>query len=602
MWLSKSEYWHEDVNLKDKFFIEKVLQLCDFNEGISNRHRTTNGFILIKELKQLTELTLKRPKSLRGLLSRFIECKSTDLRNSVVKDVIIEKYFDDLKKFITDFDTKTLSKDKRTPNNDNLKSLIHNLILFEHQLERHYFERLSKEILDYDVDVTHFGRSINGFESLIELYIPYLIFIGFSVSGLRNNLTFRLERQQYIGVEKMLEIWNGEQRQSHITLILSDLDDEISDFAYLLQDDYKITIVSEGDDDYNSLANGHPYLSMPVKTVDVVNEVRSIYDRVLKRLVVRKSRESLKSFNSFFENAYWSFPNQTYFIHCKLKGDPIAVKERKKTLMSTVNFFRNSNKQLDSLPNIKSKQLYNSIYYYNLALGSKSIENSLSLLWTSLESCLPYRVEAADVENVQAIVSKLLSIGCMNRDLYYFIERLRRCSQENTDAEINLPKYLNRPSKKSDFLNLYKWIGKENIPLFEKVKSISELTASEYHKSFHFYGNCKSDRLLERLNRSRKSIELQIRRIYMHRNNIVHAGDFISEYTNLWSHTEYYTGKLLAIQVIFEGQNKDLAQELRRVESDYDYLHSYLKQNRNKKIIDLPERIKQILAEQLWQI
>jgi hypothetical protein len=271
--------------------------------------------------------------------------------------------------------------------------------------------------------------------------------------------------------------------------------------------------------------------------------------------------------------------------------------------LQTVNLFRTKSKEIDVIPIIKSEQLFNSIYYYNLAIGSKSIENSLSLLWTSIESCIPYRVAAADVENVQAILAKLLALGSFNRDLYYLITRLRNCKYENRDnLEISLPETILVPKTTKQYVKVYEWISKPDIKLFNEVKSVSELTSYEYDKVYNFIGKGDAKMLLDRIKRSQKSVELQIRRIYMHRNNIVHAGDFISEYTNLWSHTEYYAGKILGIQVQLESEDKDLETELKRIECDYDYVVSYLTKNPRTKIIDLPKRIIHILAEQIWQV
>ena len=42
---------------------------------------------------------------------------------------------------------------------------------------------------------------------------------------------------------------------------------------------------------------------------------------------------------------------------------------------------------------------------------------------------------------------------------------------------------------------------------------------------------------------SRDSLDFQIQRIYVHRNQIIQFGDFINEYTNLWMNIEWYTGK-----------------------------------------------------------
>ena len=603
MWVSKREYWNSSATIKDKFFVQKIIQLCDYDEGISKRHRTTNGYILLKEILQLAQLSILRPKTIKGLALRITEAKDRTLKNSISNDIIINQYFEDLKSFIDEYDSSFLHTGKKI-DREKLERLIYRLSIFNHQLDQHYFKGLQDELLASEINNNHFARQANRFSQLIELYMTYLLFKGYSASGIRNRLISMMIKGKHISVDKFLKIFNEYSKKAIVVLALSDINDEITDFAELLGDEYEVDILGKSDSGYYEYLNGVPCLKLEVKSLDVVNEIRKIYDKILKELVVRKDRESLKSFNNFFENAYWTYPGNDYLVDCKLKGDPIAVKERERSIIPTLKKLGYSKeKELsDGIPKFNNSQLFNSVYYYNLALGSKSIENSLSLLWTSLESSIPYRPKYADIENVQHIVSKVLGLGCFARDISNISRRFENLYKENSDDLLDAGlSVITTPSNQSEMGRMFEWLSKPNMKRFDKIKAISDLQAYQYNEIFTFISAGNSKSLLTRILSSRISIEHQLQRIYLHRNNIVHAGDFISEYTNLWSHTEYYAGKILALQIHIALQGKDIKEEFQKIESEYDYVVSYLRKNPQKKILELPDRILQAFFSNYWQ-
>ena len=64
---------------------------------------------------------------------------------------------------------------------------------------------------------------------------------------------------------------------------------------------------------------------------------------------------------------------------------------------------------------------------------------------------------------------------------------------------------------------------------------------------------------------------------------------------------EWYTGKLLAFMLTKCHQDESIHDTVQNIESDYDYLVSYLEKNKSKKISELPERITNIFQNQFWQ-
>lgn len=136
---------------------------------------------------------------------------------------------------------------------------------------------------------------------------------------------------------------------------------------------------------------------------------------------------------------------------------------------------------------------------------------------------------------------------------------------------------------------------------FEKVVNTSDMLAFEYSKLGQLLADGTARDLLQRVLSSRDSLDFQIQRIYVHRNQIIHSGDFINEYTNLWMNIEWYTGKFLAFLIYNEQREMSYVDAVRNLESDFEYLVSYLQKNKQKTIQDLPSRIKEIIFSQYWQ-
>ena len=142
------------------------------------------------------------------------------------------------------------------------------------------------------------------------------------------------------------------------------------------------------------------------------------------------------------------------------------------------------------------------------------------------------------------------------------------------------------------------------IKNFDPIKETSELLGFLHLELARPLSEGKQEFLLNRINNSQSSIEFQLVRIYSHRNKIVHSGDFINEYTNLWMHLEWYVGKMLAyflIDIHFLDNNETLESSFIELDSDYKYLNSYLLKNKDKSIKDLPERIIELLFKHSWQ-
>ncbi|MFN8312159.1 MAG: hypothetical protein U0289_05090 [Cyclobacteriaceae bacterium] len=255
--------------------------------------------------------------------------------------------------------------------------------------------------------------------------------------------------------------------------------------------------------------------------------------------------------------------------------------------------------------------IHEAVYFYNLALGSKSIENSLSLLWTSLETLIPYRTSENDIDNVKHFVSKSLSIGSISRQLVSFVERMiavNSANQYRLDGLGIHSRYLKyTPNNISTWAN---WLCNEYTPgnvndPFNKLKDYSNLLCKQYctlNDQFTGKSGETIESLIQRIKTSEESICFQLDRIYLHRNRIVHAGEFINEYSNLWSHLEWYVGKLISFSIInaLVYNRTDQVDIFTKLESDYQHTMSLLERRKGQKIMDNKD-IFSILYEHTWQ-
>lgn len=623
MWISNKNDWNPSITILERFLIEKIIQRCDFEEVLSNQHKTSNGFTQIQELLNLCILSQSRGKSIRAVKVLFEEVRYKNFNQNIVNDYIILKYFKDIKDFIISYDTSKLTNKDNQPELGELNKLIHKLTVFSVQLEKGYFESLRREffILDLNLD-KNFQRTADQISLLIDLLIPYLVFKGYALSSLSKVLKSWIEKKYSIGVKRIFAFFNFHNRTYDFLISVdSKLEGDIVNFLELIKDEtdaeIEFGLVKELVKKYETLAekfdeNQKVLIYSTTNNLDPHIHFRTLYDKLLKRIVLQRERQSLEILNSFFNCCWWRISKKgKYFHQVELVNDPINVIYRGKTLRETLikssEDFRYLFDDDSNINSVKNSQLKSSIFFYNLALGSKSIENSLSLLWTSIESLLPYRVDSSDIVCVQSFVSKSLCLGSISRDVIGLGNRINKHKNRKGNP---IDKLLQNSKLENGYKNMntswFEWITNlsDKDEKFKLLKSESELLAYEYSRIAQPLAMGKLEFLSKRIEVSRQSMSFQLQRIYLHRNQIVHSGNLINEYTNLWMHLEWYVGKLLAYSVIqleFLNTKDNLRDVFTEIEADYEYVTSYLKLNKDVPISKLSSRIKKILLNYHWQ-
>ncbi len=622
MWIARVADWHKNTLELEKFMAELLIQRTDSTEIISNKFRSTNGYTQVKELIRLCYLTLIRPRTVRTLQMHIKEAKSNHISQNITNDIIILNYFLDLNQFILGYDTSKLFDKRNSADISAVNEFKHRLELFEIQLDKHYLNSIQNELLKIDYSSSHFQRNADRIRELVDILIPYIIFHGFAASSIYEICSKWLKGSIHVHAKYLNFKFRLDAKKYVFLINLKSDTDEVRDFVMFAKQKYgKNTVSVLGKEVVNDnivddkIEQSDVLVRYIARTVDPQMQIRSSFDEILKQILMGNNRENLSAFNGFFERCYWSFfpkeGQRMRWTKARLGIDPICVESRKSTLRDTLN---KSKKEFGyklndkgPIPIPESVNLKSSLYFYNMAIGSKSIQNSVSLLWTSLESAIPYRTASTDIESVQNFVAKTLALGALIRDIHSFAIRFQRVNEENANVLNEIGENLPTCTTQKDILEWFNWLSEDNREVQNKrvllLSKYSNLLAYRYSNlgTLISIGTCKD--LLNRINASHDSIVYQLQRIYLHRNQIVHAGDLVNEYMNIWIHLEWYVGKILSYSIINCEliKNDRLTHDLfLNVESDYDYLKSYLEKNPNRPIKD-SKRVFESFMNQFWQ-
>ena len=624
MWTNRANSWPKRQTQLEKFLVEKIIQRCDSDTIISQKHRTTCGYTLVAEMIKLSTLTEKNPRTVKTLQTLIQESVEPNLGQNIVSDFVIDKYFKDLKNFLIKYDPSDLGNMSEV-NISNLRKFKHEIQIYYSQLENNYFEFLKEEFfsISYKVTGKGFQKKAKLISKLIDLMITYLVFKGYSISSFFEVLTRWLSTGYRITPKRVLGNFNFSNKQiCFIHKFTSKRVGIIDDFINVLEKKYGVAVKADiasnfTEEELNGIDCHENDFIIKYKStsIDPHSFVRTLYDEMLKNIVVIKNRYTLSKFNLFFDFTYWRFNSKSdkKYKRVRLYGDPINVKARRNTLLLTLkkcsDHYATDLIQNNKLPIINDSQLNAAVYFYHLGIGSKSIENSLSLLWTSLESLLPYRTTPSNIESIKNFVGNSLSIGSLSRQLQSLTYRLNLNNKNNvTKIEIENWEWNGTILNRNELVSLFREVKQTNeedgLSISKKLRKQSNLLAYEFSEFGVPLTQEKLSFLRDRISSSEKSIKYQLQRIYLHRNQIVHSGEMINEYTNLWIHLEWYVGKLLyyaITEIVILKNMSSLEDCFRNLEGESSYLKSYLDKNKDIKITNLSPRIEEMFFKNEWQ-
>lgn len=207
MWICSKNNWDTSHTDLSKYLVEKIKQQVDDKEVISNRHKTTNGYILIEELVLMIDLVKKKVKFKRRLEALLDEAKSTAIPTSVVNDYVLQKHFPDIITFIKGLTTLDLENNK-------LDGLQHKLRIHASRLEKNYLKSIEEELRSIDFKSTHFLKYANEIDLLIDCLIPYLLFVGYSITSINDITSSSISKPHgHSSFLRLLKRFRGERRE-----------------------------------------------------------------------------------------------------------------------------------------------------------------------------------------------------------------------------------------------------------------------------------------------------------------------------------------------------------------------------------------------------
>lgn len=629
MWVSKADKWGPNHSKLSKYFLERLIQQLDGGELITNKHRTTNGVIIVHEIMDLSRATLARQKSINRLKNVLYEGLDKGIPSNIVNDIILRKHFSDIVEYYRTFNIETLTTNGRN-NEKVIKELQLKSKIFFTRLKNYYFDFIKEEFLKLDQDPSKFGRNVFVLDRLLNALIPLLLFNGYSASTITSIAMGLIRTDGSDSIRNLLKYFVGKFKIYEFIINLGPEGEETKSFVDLLEK-AKYDVMKQTPEDISSQEfkgsfaskEGDVVIKITHEYFDPHTFITSIYNHSLKIHLLKKHRITLQFYTNFFNAVYWREQNQTpkKYKSINVFIDPLNTPRRNSTLLMTLekcakNYGYEFTSESD-LPVIN--QIAPAVYYYNLALGSKSIENSMSLLWTALETLVPYHLHNNDIDNVQHFVSKFLSIGSFGRQLNSFVLRFIQTNSVNDNklSAVGTIRFEN-PYSTEGMTDWTTWLttnlfepGDAGDP-FSTLESVSNLLCKQYCDLNETWGGkivggVASKRGIsklwtERINSSELSIKYQLDRIYLHRNQIVHTGKMYSEYSNLWSHLEWYVGKLLSYCMIYylvNGRfNKQAA--FNELEGDVQQITLILKENENRELYLMKEYYP-ILFKHVWQ-
>lgn len=629
MWISKKDEWHVRHSSLSKFFIERIIQMVDYDENISNKHRTVNGLIMIDEIIELCKSILLRQKSVNRLKSILTEAIETKISSNITNDYVLkEGGFKDIIKFYRDFELETLQK-SGVINEKVIKDLSIKSRVFAKRLETFYFKTLKEHLVGLNEDSKEFRRNATKLDQLLHSLLPYLLYKGYSATSINEVAVKLIKKPGNNPFETFFSLFNLENRDFIFLINIGENPDEYNVFLSQLKKrklDYVFLETNEINSSlfYNNKVKFEAqdkFIKIEDKALDPHSYLSELYDYTLKHTVLANNRTSLQFYTIFFDFSYWKGGDEQKYQPISVNLDPINTLNRRSTLRDSLkkvskiyNFKFDETTELPYLPALEQ-----SVYFYNLALGSKSIENSMSLLWTSLESLIPYYPKNSDIDNIQHFVSTFLSIGSIGRQLNSFVTRLRYSNKSSTGhlSEIGTNKFSHIYSEKGleQWLNWLTKIPDTESDPFEKMNETSVLLCYQYCNLNEKWGGVqntedgsikrgKISQWVEKIENSKISISHQLDRIYLHRNQIVHSGKFINEYSNMWSHLEWYVGKLITYCYIYHyttGTTNFTKKEVfLTLEGEVEHIKNLLEANKEKEIHEINNLFPTVF-KLLWQ-
>lgn len=646
--LTKCDNWHPSHTPVSKYLITRLYQMVDVSEIISYRYPVTNGLILLEELYDTATLGLDYSLAIKRLEYLIKEVLDNDIETSIVKDKIIDKYFNPIQKGVQGFKSFNLSDRK------DLKAIQTNSMIYISTLQQGYIEKVFTELDGTDWSDNHFQTKVDYLNQLAMILVSQSLHIGHSISFLqvsfgglvkkeltflKDNLSkifaFNQERfyKCFIGcssldpllinelrmesskeprtkfeereIPKPTEIFGEENLDNKEAVAEQNLDAEEAVTEENL--DAEEAVAEESLDAEEAVAESELLAGycFECSGKDALSALRNSVTKAFISLSLKYPEAVLtipNLFNPIWEKSYYfnASHNLKYKKYRKFKlnndADPIIPASRINTLINSLY-----PQKIKDFPNELLEKFQESLYFYHLAHSASSMENSYLLLWTALESLMGFRAQSTDIiGNIKENVAKALALGSVGRRVNATIQRMKLTSSKDSWGNIYKPtnSHNNSEYERIGLCEWITWMTQLKVdPTDDFYKDISKepLLGRQFSSINQRWK--KLEDVYEVIIRAQKNTSYQLDRLYQARNKIVHSGQFGRTGKYLWIHLEWYLGKLLAVSLLiskefpqnFDADQRDIVFGCLR--GQYESSIDYLKRHKNE-----PIEVKHLLA------
>lgn len=541
--------WHNSHTDISKYLVQKLVQLVDPNEIITNRAPTTNGLILAEELVQVADMSLKRWKNHRRLISLINESVDNKIPTSIANDIVISKHF---KSFIL-----TLEKLGDNINLEAAKYIHRESYISSSIIRKNYFQLIKEELSKVDVNSTQFKRNADIIDKTLPTLVSQWIYDGHS-SGFILLAASRLRKWNTRGIiDGIFKISSLDNDREYRIFISGPIHEDIRNILNTEQTSLLTTNLKDKTITPNASRNsrdGLPiYDGYEFKAVgkDPHSAFLTAVSNLQRRIFLRKPKFGMDNFSVLWENPFYLNRYKYASLNYKIGRYPITPSTRTNTLEESLYKINNPISELtDEILTLLEEPLY----FYNLAQNAPTVENSYALLWTCLESLMGLRTDVSDIQTVQDNVSEALALGAIGRRISSFVMRLISCKEIDINS-LALPTH--NTYSLNDLGAWGAWIADQTVrdtardPYNELQKN--SLLCNQYCKLNDKWKNHNG--ILDDINHSKTKIVYQLDRLYLTRNQIIHSAKFRNTSMHLWSHLEWIVGKLLAQSLIITSQH-----------------------------------------------
>lgn len=534
---------HTDLS---KYTIARLAQLVDPNETITYRAPAINACIALEELRALlgeqssrkhSRDTNRTPPSvpdaakdkqdaphIRTLLNEMLD---KDIPCSVVNDPVVQAIRTTLPARLKGYLTMVLGDAEVR------SGIVHDVDRIWRDLTDEYYKTSIDLLGQIDWRSKHFDTEAKTIERLLECIASQLIHRGYSLRFFEDVVSemARLEVDAYLTPLSILV-----EVQSDTSYLVAFNGKASKDEVNLLKalDAKRLRWKNEdGKTKY--------FRTFTAEGRDPTAAVSAALRRAFRHHHVRQNGIPSRTLEIFSEKLMWGEKagGPVYHQRDNLAGDPRFVRYRSNTVSRILDA---SDSSISTLDDHVVKCVEDALYLYNQALFAPSLENSYILLWTALEVMSEFKQNTSVLRNVAALVSAAAGLGAFGRRVYSLA---RLCDHYGLRSAFGSS--LNQIQASEDSLSAWAEVLCAEVSgpddPYETLRQ-SPLCSYQYIRLQVQYKSVED--IQRRMRKSRKSAEMQVERLYIARNAMVHGGRFDEHSEDLWIHLECYVGTLIA--------------------------------------------------------